>query len=760
MFPDHLTNRKQKPVVKEFKLLQELTNSIILVNNPAEIANLILDIVTRYIDVVNCSLLLVNENDEQSILTTRGGVNNFVRYRAGIIGKGISGWAKTNRIPFFVGNIDKNRRFKKLKRLRYHNNTFISCPIIRNNRLFGVLNVCGKKDKSYFNADEFALIKMICNQASIAFENHVLVNRLKMKAVEMEEVNHKLMQMDMVKTEFLTRLSHELRNPLNSIKGSIYYLNQSDKMDVADQKDFFKIILKETDRLISFIENLLSFFETGDESGPSKDGVVDLAEILNEISESGFLLNLSGKKPFKLMVDIKGRIQSVLGDRQNIVKMFYHLIEGLTGFLKVNDILRIILNDTDPVRIDLVIPVNLPETLIRDFFHSGHGYPDDDNRNSLRFYLAGKLVSAHQWNIIARNTGNQFTVSIEIPENNKQKIDVAVNSSINFFLEFAAELLGLDTCSIMLINETTGELTIRSACGLSDDILKRTSIRPGDGVCGWVALEGKPLLIENIENDPRFARVSNPQYNTKSLLSIPLKMHGKVIGVLNLNNKKSGEPFGKRDFQLATIMAERFSKLIGRLYAGDFLENDLKQFISSLDELLNAGKKYRKKQAQFPDMVMQIMNRLDVTSEEKELALYVSTIYDLGLTILNDDFLLKKSLQPAEKGALRIHPFTTVGLINNFEFSEEVNRAILHHHERFDGTGYPYGLQGTQIPVISRVVAVIDTFFAMITKTPYSDKLTIADALRSIKNGSGTLYDPVVVQALEETIQNTMSSSG
>jgi K+-sensing histidine kinase KdpD len=337
MFPDYLQNGGKKPVKKEFKVLQEISNSIILVNNPAEIANLILDIVARHINAVNCSLTLVNENDEQCILAARGGVNNFIRYRVGNIGKGIAEWTEKKRVPFFVSNIDKNRRLKKLKRTRYHNNSFISCPIKRKNRLFGVLNVSGKKDKTDFTAEEFALIKMICNQAAIAFENYFLVNRLKMKADEMEEINHKLIQMDMVKTEFLTRLSHELRNPLNSIKGSIYYLNLSDNMNVCEQKDFFKIILKETDRLISFIENLLSFFETGDESGASKDGFVDLAEILNEINESGFLSNLSGKKPFKLVIDIKGRIPSVLGNRQGIVKMFYHLIEGFSRFLREND---------------------------------------------------------------------------------------------------------------------------------------------------------------------------------------------------------------------------------------------------------------------------------------------------------------------------------------------------------------------------------------------------------------------------------------
>ncbi|MFN3396544.1 MAG: HD-GYP domain-containing protein, partial [Thermodesulfovibrionales bacterium] len=95
----------------------------------------------------------------------------------------------------------------------------------------------------------------------------------------------------------------------------------------------------------------------------------------------------------------------------------------------------------------------------------------------------------------------------------------------------------------------------------------------------------------------------------------------------------------------------------------------------------------------------------------------------------------------------------TIALLNSFEFSEDVKKAIIHHHERFDGTGYPEGLKGEEIPLVSRVLSVVDSFNAMVSDRPYRDKLSPVDALQEIKRQSGTFYDPKIVNALTMIIE-------
>jgi signal transduction protein with GAF and PtsI domain len=207
---------------------------------------------------------------------------------------------------------------------------------------------------------------------------------------------------------------------------------------------------------------------------------------------------------------------------------------------------------------------------------------------------------------LAQNAANSCRITLRIPKRAKETIDTYVDRSMDSFVEFISELLDLDICSIMLSDELTSELTVKSAIGLDDDIVKRTKIKFGDKIAGWVALEGKPLFIEDIENDPRFAKKSISQYTTKSLMSLPLKIGDRVIGVLNLNNKKTSEPFTKRDYSLASILSEKISQFIELLSSDNYREDDLKKFIASLDSLFTAEKADRTKK----DLVLELADKI------------------------------------------------------------------------------------------------------------------------------------------------------
>jgi HD-GYP domain-containing protein (c-di-GMP phosphodiesterase class II) len=229
-----------------------------------------------------------------------------------------------------------------------------------------------------------------------------------------------------------------------------------------------------------------------------------------------------------------------------------------------------------------------------------------------------------------------------------------------------------------------------------------------------------------------------------------------VVGVLNLNNKKTADPFTKRDLYIASVFSERISYFLEKLHTEDYKEEDINQIITSFDNLLDAVKNYHKKKSIFPDLVLRIMDKLGTNEEEKKNALYASTIYDLGLVLIHESILQKKTLQPSEIQALKTHPYNTIGLLRTFEFSEDIKKAILHHHERYDGKGYPEGLKGKEIPFISRVLSVVDSYCAMITEKPYRKAIAGIEALSEIKAGAGSIYDPEVVNAFEEVFQEAL----
>jgi hypothetical protein len=734
---------------KKLLIFQEISSVITATKDITTLAYLMLDHAIDYTNAEKGSLMLRNELDELYILAARGFDIPFIESYKVKIGEDVAGVVAKSRSGVLVEDIEADPRFQRIRRDRYKTKSFISCPIISGERLFGVININDKKDATLFTADELNLLKVIADQAAIAFENAFLIRQLSAKAADLEDINRKLIETDIDKTEFITRISHELRSPLNSIKGAVYYLLQSDKLKMDKAKDFYNIIFKETNGLVSIVENLIDFLRLENEALVVKKSLINLPDLLDELSQSKVLSIMLTQKNIQLGMNIKRPVHDVMGDKIKVTHMFMNLMEGLSFYLESGDTMNINVNEDDYIHMTVTASRNVSEEIIISLKKSQYFFYEKLSFDEIRLYLAKKAAEAHGWTFEARNSGSTFVVSISIPRREQDSLDTAVTLTMNMFAEFISELLGLNICSIMLRDELTADLIIKGSKGLSDAIVRWTRINVGDQIAGWVAASGKPLLIEDIERNLHLNRKNIVHYNTKSLLSVPLKIHDRVIGVLNLNNKKSAEVFAMRDLYIALVMSERISHFLDELHAGGLEEGDMNQRVAAMNNLLDAMKKYHKKESLLPDLVLRIMDKLAADEEEKKKAIYVSLVYDLGLVKIDESILTKKKLIDTEIQSLRNHPHSAVELLHTIEFAEDVNNAILHHHERYDGTGYPSGLKGAEIPLISRVISVVDSYRAMISERPYNRQFTREEALLNIKKGSGTIYDPEVVTAFE-----------
>ena len=119
----------------------------------------------------------------------------------------------------------------------------------------------------------------------------------------------------------------------------------------------------------------------------------------------------------------------------------------------------------------------------------------------------------------------------------------------------AVDMLDVDHASLMLIDNETRELRILDAVGLAPEIMESLRLPVGEEISGWVAAEGKPLLIEDIESHVLFGKVNQERYINRSLLSVPLKIKDRVIGVLNVNNKRNRAVFSSSDLKLLSSLA-------------------------------------------------------------------------------------------------------------------------------------------------------------------------------------------------------------
>lgn len=125
-------------------------------------------------------------------------------------------------------------------------------------------------------------------------------------------------------------------------------------------------------------------------------------------------------------------------------------------------------------------------------------------------------------------------------------------------------------------------------------------------------------------------------------------------------------------------------------------------------------------------------------------------LHDIGKIAIPDGILYKKdALTPEERALMRTHPVVGWEILAGIPFLEEARKVVRHHHERWDGSGYPDRLKGEDIPLSARVFAVADALDAITTDRPYRAARSFAAARAAIARGSGTQFDPRVVEALE-----------
>lgn len=146
-------------------------------------------------------------------------------------------------------------------------------------------------------------------------------------------------------------------------------------------------------------------------------------------------------------------------------------------------------------------------------------------------------------------------------------------------IDFIAEVLEVEIVSLMLVDEATQTLRIAVARGIGDDVIQSARPKLGQGIAGWVAQKGEPLLIKDIRQETTFSESRfYPRYTTRSLMSVPVKVNGKTMGVMNANNKTSGESFDEYDLALFAT----FSCLVSLALANAQL---FRQLTLSVEEL-------------------------------------------------------------------------------------------------------------------------------------------------------------------------------
>ncbi len=172
---------------------------------------------------------------------------------------------------------------------------------------------------------------------------------------------------------------------------------------------------------------------------------------------------------------------------------------------------------------------------------------------------------------------------------------------------------------------------------------------------------------------------------------------------------------------------------------------------SALDARDHETKGHSKRVAEIAFLLGKQLNMSEEQAKKMERG---AILHDIGKIGISDDILLKPGpLTDAEWDAMRQHPDIGAKIVESVPFLHDALPVIQHHQERWDGSGYPAGLKGEEIPFMARVFAVVDAFDALTTERPYREKISHTEAVEYLNQHAGKLFDPAIVSAFETMVK-------
>lgn len=267
--------------------------------------------------------------------------------------------------------------------------------------------------------------------------------------------------------------------------------------------------------------------------------------------------------------------------------------------------------------------------------------------------------------------------------------------------------------------------------------------------------QAKSYIVEALESDQNPCLISDSK--TKSVLGrpiqsfmvVPLKIRDKIFGVASAFIFREDAFFSEKDIYYMNFITQKAASAIENiaLYENIYenLFSTLYAFVTALEVRDLYTQRHSTRVAKYAHM---IASQMGCSEEELDVINFAGSLHDIGKIGIRDDILLKPGpLTDEEYEKIKEHPVIGADIISKLGLWDREMEIIRHHHERYDGKGYPDGLSGQEIPKLARIMAVADCYDAMASDRAYRKKMDKKSVLDIIRQNSGTQFDPEAVDA-------------
>ena len=338
-----------------------------------------------------------------------------------------------------------------------------------------------------------------------------------------------------------------------------------------------------------------------------------------------------------------------------------------------------------------------------------------------------------------------------------------LNLTLNFVISQIIQELEVDAADILLYEPNLQQLQFISGHGFRTQIFQYTKLRLGEGCAGKVALDRQMLHLPDLR-EPGHNFAISPHYHEEGFIEyygVPLVSKGKVIGVLEIFNRKQIKEDSEWTAFLHTL-AGQAAVAIDNINLFSQLQQTNVELVHAYDTTIEGWARAlelrdmetKDHSSRVVNLTMQLVRVMGFDEKEQSQIRRGALLHDIGKIGVPDHILQKPGpLTDDEWMIMKQHPVYAYDLISPIQYLRPSLDIPYSHHEKWDGSGYPRGLVGEQIPLAARIFAIVDVWDALLSDRPYRPAWPKHEVIKYIKNQAGTHFDPQVVEQFLKIIE-------
>ncbi len=341
------------------------------------------------------------------------------------------------------------------------------------------------------------------------------------------------------------------------------------------------------------------------------------------------------------------------------------------------------------------------------------------------------------------NNNELFKNILQIARNLTSTLDVDI--LLKKISALAEEKLDSEASAIMLMDDDGKNLSFKVAGGTKGGVVQRMKVPVGQGIAGWVAQTREPAIVNDVSKDSRFTGTQDKSsgFQTKKILCVPMMIESELIGIVEVLNKKSGD-YTTDDQEVLESLASMAAVSINNAKSAEEQRNFFVNILEVLVAAIEAqDTKLKGHNIRVTQIATAIGRHLGLSGKEYKDLYYGAMLHDIGILFARGNRISADDIVVAGKGAIlddTTHPVLGANILSPINLLRGAIPIIRHHHENFDGTGYPDGLAGENIPLGARIVYLAETVDEM-----HSSGMDSSTINRMLVAGKEIRFDPRIV---------------